>query len=60
MAEHSKSTLLALNLELLRVEVTNRHMEQVIGELGRAVISYLNLDRYLLVFEKGTLWFEKQ
>lgn len=39
MADDSKSTLIALTLELLRVEVANEHMQQVVGYLGQAVRS---------------------
>jgi hypothetical protein len=37
MADDSKSTLLALNLELLRIEITDSHMQEAISYLGQAV-----------------------
>jgi hypothetical protein len=37
MADDSKSTLIALTLELMRLEVTNEHMKEVISYLGQAV-----------------------
>jgi len=37
MADDSKSTLIALTLELMRIEITNDHMKQVIAYLGQAV-----------------------
>ena len=36
----SKSTLIALTLELMRIEITNEHMKQVIAYLGQAVFIY--------------------
>ena len=39
MADDSKSTLLALTLELLRIEINNDHMREAIGYLGQAVRS---------------------
>lgn len=59
MSEHSKSTMIALNLELLRVEINNKYMEQVIGQLGRAVSYFIFLDWDLLVFEESAVWFEE-
>lgn len=37
MADDSKSTLIALSLELLRIEISNDHMRDTIGYLGQAV-----------------------
>jgi hypothetical protein len=39
MADDSKGTLLSLQLELLRVDIGNEHMKQVIDYLGQAVHS---------------------
>ena len=60
MAEHSKSTLLALNLELLRIEIANPHMEQLIGQLGRAVTFFIIIDWDSRVLEESAIWLEKQ
>jgi hypothetical protein len=37
MADDSKSTLIALTLELLRIEINNEHMQEAVGYLGQAV-----------------------
>ena len=37
MADDSKSTLIALTLELLRIEINNEHMREAVGYLGQAV-----------------------
>ena len=37
MADDSKGTLLALTLELLRIDITNEHIRQVVDYLGQAV-----------------------
>jgi hypothetical protein len=37
MADDAKSTLLALTLELLRIEVDNQNMRDALGYLGQAV-----------------------
>ena len=57
MADDSKSTLLALLLELLRIEIENEHVRDVISYLGQAIgiVEYLRripyslrLNRFLL------------
>jgi hypothetical protein len=55
MADDSKGTLIALTLELMRIEITNEHMRSVIDYLGQAVNKRINVDRYLLVLEAGAL-----
>lgn len=37
MGDDSKGTTIALLLELLRIEITNEHMKNVIDYLGQAV-----------------------
>lgn len=37
MADDSKGTILALTLELLRIQITNDHMREAISYLGQAV-----------------------
>lgn len=37
MSDDSKGTIIALLLELLRIEITNEHMKSVIDYLGQAV-----------------------
>lgn len=41
MADDSKSTIIALTLELMRIEISNDHMRNVISYLGQAVSSNL-------------------
>ena len=38
MADDSKGALLSLTLELLRIDITNEHIRQVIDYLGQAVM----------------------
>lgn len=47
MADDSKSTIIALTLELMRIEINNDHMRNVISYLGQAVINYLCRSAYV-------------
>jgi hypothetical protein len=38
MADDSKSTMIALILELMRIEIANDHMRDVVSYLGQAVL----------------------
>ena len=51
MADDSKGTLLALTLELLRIDITNEHIRQVIDYLGQAVARILSRSAFASIFE---------
>ena len=51
MADDSKGTLLALTLELLRIDITNEHIRQVIDYLGQAVARILSRLAFASIFE---------
>lgn len=52
MADDSKSTIIALTLELMRIEINNDHMRNVISYLGQAVINYLCRSAYVNTWEE--------
>ena len=55
MADDSKGTMIALVLELLRIEITNESMQRVVDYLGQAVL-LSHSDWYLRVHSQSALF----